>query len=238
MANKQEEIVVDLHETAAPSEQIAAAVPAPSVPTPVETATMPAPVVPDEPASVAPTDTPSTVSEPETQVPVADLPAQDDDASSGSPDKRFIAWTASEFIAHEKTSTWFMSLAGVATVLTVLIFVITRSVISSAAVIVGALLFGVYGAREPRELDYRLDESGLSAGDKHFPYSHFRSFTIIEDGAFRCIDFMPLKRFSPMITVYFHPDDEGMIVAMLGDYLPHQERQQDLVESLMRHVRF
>jgi hypothetical protein len=149
-----------------------------------------------------------------------------------------ITWTASEYIAHEKTAGWYMVLAGAAAVLAALIYLFTRDVISPAVVIVSALLLGVYGARKPRELQYGLGPDIITIGDKQFHYGEFRSFSIIDDGAFSSIVFMPLKRFAPLLTIYYAPEDEDRIVAMLADRLPMDEHKLDAVDRLMRRIRF
>lgn len=153
-------------------------------------------------------------------------------------DDNYINWSASEFMSHEKSANWFVIVAVVGLVIAILAYVATKAILPTLTAIVGTIMFSVYGARDPRELEYQIDKTGLTIGPKHFSYDHFRSFSIIKEGALRSIDFMPLKRFSPMISVYFHPDDEHIIAEILGNYLPHEDREQDMVERLMHHIRF
>ncbi len=51
-------------------------------------------------------------------------------------------WTASEFVAHQKTPGWYGLLALAALVLSGLIYLLTRDIISASVVIVAALFFG------------------------------------------------------------------------------------------------
>jgi hypothetical protein len=149
-----------------------------------------------------------------------------------------ITWTASEFIAHDKSAGWYAGLVMAAIVVGALIFLITHDWLSLAVVIVAALLFGVYGSHQPRQLEYRLDQQGLDIGPKHYGYDQFRSFSVMPEGAFSSIVFMPLKRFSPLISIYYAPEDEDRIVALLAEKLPVEERRRDPVDSLMRRLRF
>ena len=149
-----------------------------------------------------------------------------------------INWTASEFIAHDKTAGWYGTLAGVAVLLAAIIFLLTRDAISSSVVVVGALLFGVYAARQPRQLPYSLSDHGLHVGSRFYPLQQFRSFSVVPEGAFSSIVFMPLKRFAPLTTIYYPPESEDQIVSILSTELPFAEHRHDAIERLMRRIRF
>lgn len=149
-----------------------------------------------------------------------------------------ISWTASEFIAHHKSTGWYVALIGAAIFIAALVWLLTKDKVSAAVVVVGALLLAVYGARQPRQLDYRLDQQGLTVGPRHFSYHAFRSFAIMPEGAFNSIVFMPLKRFSPLTTIYYAPEDEEKIVSLLSERLPMEQRKKDMVDRLMWRIRF
>lgn len=149
-----------------------------------------------------------------------------------------ISWTASEFIAHEKGIMWYLKLMLVAIVVTVIIYLLTRDKISSGVVLLAAIVFGAYGARKPRTLEYRLDVSGLTIADKLYDYGQFRSFWTTKEGAFSSITFMPLKRFMPALTVYYSPQDEQQIMQILERHLPMENRDRDLLDRFLHHIRF
>lgn len=149
-----------------------------------------------------------------------------------------ITWTAGEFIAHQKSLVWYVALLGAAVVVAGIIYLITKDVISSGVIIVGAIVLAVYGAREPRQLEYRLDRRGLSIGDRQHAYNEFRSFAVVPEGAFNSIVLMPLKRFSLLTTIYYSPEDEEKIVAILAARLPLEQRKKDVIDRLMWRIRF
>lgn len=159
-------------------------------------------------------------------------------ADVSSNDPAIISWTASEFIAHDKTAGWYGMLALVTALLAGLIFLITRDFISTSVVIFGALLFGVYASRQPRQLPYRLDRHGLHIGQRYYDLRQFRSFSVVPEGAFSSIILMPLRRFAPQITIYYAPEAENRIVDVLAAQLPYAEYKHDMVERLMRQIRF
>lgn len=149
-----------------------------------------------------------------------------------------ISWMASEFIAHNKPPFWYMALIGGAAVLAALVWLFTKDKISTGVVVVAAITFASYGARKPRQLQYQLTESGLMVGEKYHDYQEFRSFSVVPEGAFSSIVFMPLKRFAPLTTIYYDPADEAKIIDLLAERLPHEERQKDLIDRLMWRIRF
>lgn len=195
-------------------------------------------VVPDEsPQSEA---DPAVPTEPEALPSEAAL-APDPSLATASPSAASggsITWTASEFIAHEKSAIWYIQLGVGALLLATVVYLFTKDVISTGVVIFAALALGVYGARQPRQLQYVLDDEGIKIGPKLYQYTAFRSFAIMPEGVFSSIVLMPLKRFAPLTTIYYDPKDEEHIIDILSPNLPFEERKSDAVERLMRRIRF
>lgn len=149
-----------------------------------------------------------------------------------------ISWTASEFIAHEKSAGWYLAVISVAALISAVVYLITRDYVSVAVVIAAGLILAYYGSHKPRELNYKLDRGGLIIGQKIYHYDHFRSFSLIQEGAFTSITFMPLKRFAPPISIYYAPEDEARITALLSTHLPVEQHKRDAVDKLMHRIRF
>lgn len=149
-----------------------------------------------------------------------------------------ITWTASEFIAHQKSTAWYVSLSVGAVAGAGLAWFITKDFVPPVVVVIGALLFGFYAGHKPRQMSYSLDDRGLMVGGRFLPFSEFRSFSVVPEGAFASIELAPLKRFATVTTIYFDPADEDKIVSLLAAHLPMEEVQQDSVDQLMRRIRF
>ncbi len=149
-----------------------------------------------------------------------------------------VSWTASEFIDHQKTPSWYLGLAAVTVVAMGLVYVLTRDYISTGVIGTVAILFGVIAARQPRTLQYQISDHGIQIGDKFFEYALFKSFSVTQDGPIYSITLMPLKRFMTPISMYYDPKDEKKIGNILSDYLPYEERSHDVVDRLMNKIRF
>src|SRR5687767_5114992 len=68
-----------------------------------------------------------------------------------------ITWTASEFIARHKGTRWYLTLAAGATLLAVVVYLISRDFITVGAIVIAVSLFGVAAGRKPRILTYHLN---------------------------------------------------------------------------------
>ena len=154
------------------------------------------------------------------------------------PEETVITWTASEFIAHEKSGGWYLKLVGVAILLSAITYLATRDIITCVVIVFCAGILAIMAARKPKQLPYRLDTHGVTVGPKLYTYNQFRSFSIMPEGAFSSIEFMPLKRFATTATIYYAPEDEERIVKLLSDRLPYEPSRRDPVDQLMRRIRF
>lgn len=167
----------------------------------------------------------------------APLSSQPQPEPGSSQDDTKIIWTASEFMDHDKSAGWYIRLAAVAVVVAGISFVVF-DVITSVMILFVATVFGIYARRKPRQLEYQLDASGLSIASKHFQYGSFRAFSLVDEGSFTSITFLPMKRFGLLITAYFDPQDEDRIVDLIGQHLPLEPRDPDAIDRLMSRIRF
>ncbi len=216
----------DTASAAAPPVPAVAQTPPPAAAPPPANASAPAP-------SAAPIDIP--------EIPPASVPTgllQPEDTASGDENPDEVSWTASEFVAHEKSPLWYIALAMAAVAVAGIAFFLTKDFITVGVVAFGAIMLGVYATHQPRQLQYRLDAKGITVGQKKYRYDEFRSFAIASEGALSSIVFMPLKRFATLTSIYFAPEDEERIVSLLSDCLPMEEHTQDAVDSLMKRIRF
>jgi hypothetical protein len=218
------------------------------LPKPEEVASLPEPAVTAQPNDVPtpepePDEQPDSPREPnEPDAPESTWQYQPEADSGALPPARppiaGVSWTASEYIEHEKRAGWFIALSLATVAAGALMYLITRDIVSVVVAVVVAALFGTTGARKPRTLNYQLDSSGVSIESKHYPYESFKSFSVLDEGAFSSVTLLPLRRFMPTLSLYYPPEQEDSILQTLANYLPHEERSHDPIERLMRRVRF
>lgn len=187
---------------------------------------------PGQPPAPAPQPAPTTpVNQPDPVEPSTET-------SRVSEGEDHIAWTASEYLANPKTASWYTLLAVASFILAALVYVITREVITTAVIAILGILVGIFAARQPQTLQYVIDNAGLHIGEKFYPYSGFKAFSIARDQAIGFIQLLPLKRFMPPLVIHYAPEDEDNIADVLSAYLPFEEHKPDMVDSLTRRLRF
>jgi hypothetical protein len=147
-------------------------------------------------------------------------------------------WSASEFIDHDKGFGWYVTLVSIIAALDVLVFIFIHDVVSIVALTAMGILFGIVAGRKPRVLEYKLDSGGLTIGSTFHPYAEFKSFALMDDGAFPSIMFLPLKRFMPPVSVYYEANDQQRITDVLSQYLPIEMREHDAIDRFSKRIRF
>ena len=148
-----------------------------------------------------------------------------------------VHWTASEFIAHEKSPLWYMALAATSAVLMAFAIFVVHDVVAVVSIALIAILFGAVASHKPRTMQYTIDSTGITIGKKVFSYGEFKSFGLVKEEAFSNITLAPLKRFSPPLSIYYPPEEEENIVQVLSAYLPIAPVQSDMIDALLRRIR-
>ena len=148
-----------------------------------------------------------------------------------------FSWQASEFIHHQKTASWYMVLGVIAFAL-VAAAIITQQWISIAVFATMTAAVVVYASKEPRILNYRLDNHGVTIDNKPNAYSKFKSYSVHKDTGWHMIDLDPTQRFAPRVSIIFDTDDLDKITAILDTKMPRVDREPDWIEKLTRSIRF
>jgi hypothetical protein len=161
-------------------------------------------------------------------------------ASSPAPVSRTtsVKWTALEYIAQDKGPAWFVAYGLVVFIIAAAIWLITESYLSLAFMLILSIGFGVYAARKPQMQEFEVNGSGVRFAGKFYSYNQFRSFALVQDGAVPSVWLMPLQKLRPPLIMYFAPAEGEKIMDILEDYLPHEQKDYDMLERLMRYIRF
>ncbi len=167
----------------------------------------------------------------------AETPAANQPQYSTSLDDE-ISWEAAEFVAHDKSIRWYVTLGLVGVVSAALVYVVTKDKITTGIIAFAALAFGLFAARKPREQTYVVNRTGVHIGSRTYELVEYKSFSIAEEGERANIVFMPLKRFMPALTIYLTPEVEDSVVDFLAQALPLEQHRQDAIDSLMKRIHF
>jgi hypothetical protein len=151
-----------------------------------------------------------------------------------------VYWSAKEYIHQEKNGLWFVVFGLVIVAFIALdIFVIQSFFYSfSILIVVMAVAVIIYSRRPPRTIDYTLSgDQGLYVGDRLYHFSEFKAFGLVRDQGEHSIMMIPVKRFSPGLTVYFPEEAGEKIVDIFGARLPMQDLKLDAIDVIVRKLR-
>ena len=158
-------------------------------------------------------------------------------SSKISKPKEIVNWEAEEYVQTEKNVGWYVGL-----------FVVTAGLVGlsvwlewwtfTALVVLSAVAIVLYSVRPPRKLHYSLTNQGLAEGNKLYSYDEFKSFGVVLEGKKPAVVLTPRKRFSPRVTVYFPKSKGEEIVDAFGMRLPMEEVKFDLLDKMVKFLRF
>jgi hypothetical protein len=158
--------------------------------------------------------------------------------SQQAEEQDILSWEASEYIHHTKSPVWFVVFGLAMLTLLAIAYFLTHSWTFVIVVVVMAIAMGVFANRPPRTLHYALTSTSIHIEQTTYLYSDFRAFGIIADGVLYSIMLIPTKRFMPAVSMYFDERDGEQIVDILGARLPMQELHLDVVDQVVRRLRF
>lgn len=147
-----------------------------------------------------------------------------------------VSWEASESIDHQHDGTWFAGMLLVAIIL-IGVSVWLQLWTFTALIVIMAIALAVYTRRPPRVLRYTLSSNGLHIGEQFRGFNEFKSFGVLQEGDLFSLMLIPTKRFGQSLTIYFDENEGERIVDILGAYLPMEELELDVMDSLLRRLR-
>jgi len=148
-----------------------------------------------------------------------------------------VSWTTGDAPSHVHSSAWRMRMMILSILLGAVIFLVTRDWVSSGAVVVAGMLFGVLGSRRPPSLSYQIGPQGIAIGRKQFAYNEFRAFSVFEDQSSSSVELIPLKRFMPIVLLHIDQMQKDQTIEALANYLPMQPHRQDFMDGIASRIK-
>jgi hypothetical protein len=183
--------------------------------------------------------TPQQPTEPATPLPAASPdPNTNQEQPPNQGQESSLAWSAAEYIHHEKNILWYGVYVLGTALLSGVVYLTTKDLLSTAIVFVAILGLVFLASRKPRVQDYSVDGDSLRVGQKVYHLHDFKEFSVAEEGSMAEIILQPLKRFMPPISVYVALDQADDLAEYLADFLPFEPHTPDAMDSLLRRIRF
>lgn len=162
--------------------------------------------------------------------PVSPAPASTAESSFG--------WTAPEYFEHNRSPMWypvlFLLTAGIAGV----VYLLTKDYFATGTIVVLGVIVAFAAGRKPKEFSCQVSSGGITIGPKTYQFGQFRSFGVIRESQIPSLELIPTKKFMPAVAVHFNAQDEAKITAIVGNYLPYEERKMAGIDKLAHRLGF
>lgn len=150
-----------------------------------------------------------------------------------------IRWRAFEHHHRHHTSDWYWAL-GIVTSSTALIALLLSDALFSLVIVVAGVSVGLIASRPPEEMEFAIDERGVSAHREVFPYKDMRAFWIASDSFGEPHLFIDTPRvMTPDIIIPIPEDYQDEIRSMLiAADVTERELSEPIPHKLMEFFGF
>lgn len=163
--------------------------------------------------------------------------ADEDDAQQAAAETTLMSWNAPEFTFTNKPAGWyvllalfFMAMIGLA--------IYTQQYLTIGLLVLMCISLIIYAQRKPRTLNYTITTHGVYVGEKSYPFDSFSSFYEISDYGQRVFELVPSKQLGTLVSLPIQEGEERTIEGLLGSVLPKVPPRNDLIDRLLRAMRF
>ena len=151
-----------------------------------------------------------------------------------------IDWIAPEFEYEEKDVLWFWG-SIIAAVLIFAIAVWQKNFLFGLFTILAEILILVWGAHEPRQINFKLGENGLEIGkERKYSFQELESFSIDKDWVDNGAE-LQLKirgRLKSALKIIVPSEKISEVRSMLENRLSEKDPEHSISEILERFLRF
>ena len=146
-------------------------------------------------------------------------------------------WEAPEFEDHDRDKTWYTYVVCL-TIGAVFLSLITGSGLSALIFgLIGTIIF-MMGSQKPRNMQFAISPMGISCGEKHYSFNDMESFWIHYNPQVQEISFKGKKMLSPYIKIPLGEQDPMLIRSMVSNYLPEEKQEEEIVDLILRKIKF
>ena len=145
-----------------------------------------------------------------------------------------IVWQDLEFPIREKTSFWYLKLISLALIITGLLYLFTKDIVTVVVIILCLIVLLLFGLKKPKSVNFLVSNRSFKIGNHEYQLNLFRSYTIrVINANHNAISFLPIKRFSPEVTLYVKHEKTPEILQMLSNILPMEESKLSIIDYIM-----
>ena len=152
--------------------------------------------------------------------------------------KPLLLWEAPEYIHYDKGTDWYWW-AGLVAVILLGLAIWQGSFLFGVLVLIGWFTVVLYAAKKPRTISFALSEKGVLVEKTIYPWNSLKSFWIFYNPPIhKELSLKSKKNIMPYIKIPLGDADPDKIKEIVSKFLPEDEQQESLIDSLAHIARF
>jgi hypothetical protein len=146
------------------------------------------------------------------------------------------SWTSPEFLKKERSRLWFW-LAGLAGLLFFIAALWMENYIF--AIIVPLFVFVTFSqaSREPKQIQMSVSSEGIFLEEELTPFKEIKSFWIFGQKDLPYVSMRTKKNLKPNLFIPIKNEDPEKIKEMLLEFIPMEEQEESLIDSLAEKLK-
>ena len=146
-----------------------------------------------------------------------------------------IQWQAHEYEYKKKSPDWFWAL-WIVSAAVIFISIMFGSALFAILVFVASFTLSLQAVRKPSLITYKIDELGITVGDKTYLYKNINSYDIKDEEELEII-FKLKSKFMPFVTIPIIEEiDIQKIEGFLMDRIEKEGIEKPVVDKLAKYL--
>ncbi len=151
-----------------------------------------------------------------------------------APEDILIAWEGPEFENFRKDTQWYIAAAIILLLIITYAVVINAPIMAITFILIGVVSY-IYVQKEPRHLRFAVTQQGIVVGDEVFPFTDIASYWIFYEPPHTYLLSLEMKhRLLPHVHIPLHGVDIAALHEVLDQFLPEEEQEMGIVDTLER----
>jgi hypothetical protein len=149
-----------------------------------------------------------------------------------------LKWSAPEYHHYERTTDWFWAVGIITISIAVLAFFFHNALFGILILLSAAILIS-FVFQTPREIEYEINNRGITVGKDLHPYLTLESFWIeTRGGGEPRLILRSKKTFMPYIIIPVHDESADEIANVLRNFIEEKEMHEPSAHKVMEYLGF
>lgn len=154
------------------------------------------------------------------------------------PELKEFLWEAPEFEKTEKGKSWLI-IPAIITIILGVISLITENILFLIFILLAFFMFLIYSKKEPRTINFKINEKGIEIDGNLHDFDSLRSFWIFYDPPIeKEISLRSRKTFFPYIRIPLAEENPAEIRKYLLKFLPEKHHRESIIDIWMKRIGF